>query len=68
MTKWAWRKRLNKDGWFLTRDIGTIDRDGYLVYQGRMDDVINYNGLLVHPSEIEAKLDKYINLPFCVLE
>ena len=21
----AWRKRLNKDGWFLTRDIGTID-------------------------------------------
>lgn len=50
-----WRSQL-QDGWFITSDVGYLDEQGYLVFSGRSDDVINYNGVLVHPDEIESKL------------
>lgn len=50
-----WQQNL-VDGWFKTSDQGYLDDDGYLVFGGRADDVINCNGALVHPDEIESKL------------
>jgi long-chain acyl-CoA synthetase len=51
----AWQRCL-RDGWFVTADRGSLDEDGYLVFAGRSDDVINVNGNLVHPDEIESRL------------
>lgn len=44
------------NGWFKTSDRGYLDEDGFLIYAGRNDDVINMNGTLIHPDEIESKL------------
>ncbi|WP_462157648.1 class I adenylate-forming enzyme family protein [Pseudoalteromonas sp. GB56] len=55
-------------GWFATSDLGYLDEDGYLVFLGRYDDVINYNGVLVHPDEIESKLlSLFPKNAFCVV-
>ena len=45
-----------KNGWYLTGDRASIDKDGYFWFQGRDDDVINTGGHLVGPFEIESAL------------
>ena len=43
-----------EEGWFKTKDIGYIDKDGYLFIVGRMDNAITLkNGLTIYPDEIE---------------
>ena len=42
-----------KDNEIYTSDIGSIDENGMLRLQGRMDDVINVGGFKVNPSEVE---------------
>ena len=42
------------DGWFNTTDCGYLDDDGYLIFRGRADDVINIGGMKIAPSEVEA--------------
>jgi len=43
-----------EDGWFRTKDIGRVDKDGYLFITGRVDDAIALeNGLSMCPDEIE---------------
>jgi len=42
-----------RGGWFHTSDLGTIDEDGYLYFQGRKDFVIKSGGFLVGPEEVE---------------
>ena len=44
------------DGWFPTRDGGSIDADGYLFLEGRIDDVIVRGGENLSPGEIEEVL------------
>ncbi|HVW42056.1 MAG TPA: class I adenylate-forming enzyme family protein [Amycolatopsis sp.] len=48
--------RLDPDGWFPTRDLGYIDKDGFIFVQGRADDTIIRGGENIAPSEIEAVL------------
>ena len=50
-----WQEQLLND-YFVTSDRGVLDEDGYLIFKGRSDDVINANGILVHPDEIEKKI------------
>jgi acyl-CoA synthetase (AMP-forming)/AMP-acid ligase II len=40
-------------GWFLTRDLGHLDADGYLFIEGRSDDIIIRGGENIAPREIE---------------
>lgn len=42
-----------RDGWFVTSDRGRLDKDGYLYFLGRGDDVINIGGKKVAPTEVE---------------
>jgi acetyl-CoA synthetase len=44
------------NGWYLTGDKATIDKDGYFWFIGRDDDVINTGGHLVSPFEVESAL------------
>ena len=43
-------------GWFLTGDRARQDRDGYLWYEGRADDVMNAFGYRVAPEEVERAI------------
>ena len=42
-----------------TNDMGYFDEEGYAYIVGRMDDVINYNGIKIAPSEIEEVVIQY---------
>lgn len=42
--------------WFRTGDRGSLDEDGFLTVEGRLDDVINRGGEKVSPAEVESVL------------
>ncbi|KAI1617129.1 hypothetical protein EDD37DRAFT_47879 [Exophiala viscosa] len=42
--------------WFRTGDIGSIDKDGFIILLDRIKEMIKYKGLQVIPSELEGKL------------
>ncbi|MFZ5518422.1 MAG: acetate--CoA ligase [Candidatus Zhuqueibacterota bacterium] len=44
------------NGWYLSGDRASIDKDGYFWFVGRDDDVINTGGHLVSPFEVESAL------------
>jgi long-chain acyl-CoA synthetase len=48
--------RLSAEGWFPTRDGGSMDADGYLFLEGRIDDIIVRGGENMSPGEIEDVL------------
>ena len=50
------RQPLGADGWFPTRDGGSLDDEGYLFLEGRIDDVIVRGGENISPGEIEDVL------------
>lgn len=45
------------DGWYDTGDIGRIDDDGFLWFNGRRDDMVKVKGATVYPGEVEAALE-----------
>lgn len=46
----------DSEGWFPTRDAGSMDEEGYLYLEGRADDVIVRGGENLSPGEIEDVL------------
>ena len=54
--EYAGMSSLDDDGWFCTRDQGSIDVDGYLYIEGRVDDTIIRGGENIAPAEIESVL------------
>ncbi|MBE6799016.1 MAG: acyl--CoA ligase [Ruminococcaceae bacterium] len=47
-----------KNGWLCTKDIASIDHNGWLKIHGRSDDMIIRAGMNIYPQEIEAELKK----------
>ncbi|MBV9514122.1 MAG: long-chain fatty acid--CoA ligase [Mycobacteriaceae bacterium] len=47
---------LDDDGWFPTKDLAALDRDGYLYIMGRSDDTIIRGGENIAPAEVEDVL------------
>jgi acyl-CoA synthetase len=49
----------NRDGWFMTGDLGRLDAAGYLQITGRLKDVIIRGGHNIHPARIEQLTMRY---------
>ncbi|KAF3997072.1 class I adenylate-forming enzyme family protein [Glaciimonas immobilis] len=49
----ATEKSFNRDGWFLSGDLGVFDENGCLIIMGRKKDLIIRGGHNIHPSIIE---------------
>lgn len=47
---------LDENGWFPTKDIAMLDKDGYLFIGGRSDDTIIRGGENIAPAELEEVL------------
>jgi malonyl-CoA/methylmalonyl-CoA synthetase len=50
-------EELRTDGFFITGDLGKIDKDGYVHIVGRNKDLIISGGYNIYPKEIELVLD-----------
>ena len=59
--------RLESDGWFPTRDSGSMDEEGYLFVEGRIDDVIVRGGENLSPGEIEDVLLEHKSVVDCAV-
>ena len=49
-------RALFRDGWFTPRDLGRMTEDGQLIYCGRTDEMMIFNGINVYPAEIEQAM------------
>jgi acyl-CoA synthetase (AMP-forming)/AMP-acid ligase II len=49
----------DEQGWFPTRDMARLDKDGYLFIEGRIDDTIIRGGENIAPAEIEDVLMRH---------
>jgi long-chain acyl-CoA synthetase len=55
------------DGWFPTRDGGSLDSGGYLFIEGRIDDVIVRGGENLSPGEIEDVMLEHAGIADCAV-
>jgi long-chain acyl-CoA synthetase len=53
---------LDAEGWFPTRDVATLDGDGYLFIGGRSDDTIIRGGENIAPAELEDVLIEHAHV------
>jgi long-chain acyl-CoA synthetase len=56
---WRLREHITRDGWFLTGDLGRLDRMGALHLEGRKKAVIFVAGLKFFPEEVEDCLNQF---------
>lgn len=47
---------LDADGWFPTRDIASVDAEGFIFIEGRSDEMIIRGGENIAPTEVESVL------------
>ena len=57
--------KLRHDGWFFTGDYARYDKDGYIWFLGRKDDIIKSFGYRVSPYEIERVLKSHSAVADC---
>ena len=58
-------KEILVNGYICTNDLGYFDENGYVYVTGRRDDVINYNGIKISPSEIEEVIALFPSVTEC---
>jgi acyl-coenzyme A synthetase/AMP-(fatty) acid ligase len=48
--------RMFKEGWFYPGDLGALSEDEQLIFRGRADDMMLFDGINIYPAEIESAL------------
>lgn len=48
-----------KDGWYYPGDVGARNAEGVVFLKGRSDEVMNFDGIMVGPAEIESVLRRH---------
>jgi acyl-coenzyme A synthetase/AMP-(fatty) acid ligase len=48
-----------RDGWFFPGDLASRGRDGEIYFRGRADDLMNFNGIKIAPTDIEMALQSH---------
>lgn len=61
------QRRAIQDGWMLTGDICRIDRDGYVAFEGRADDIIVSAGYNISAVEVEVALSTHPDIAECAV-
>jgi malonyl-CoA/methylmalonyl-CoA synthetase len=56
------KTELRENGFFITGDLGKIDKDGYIHIVGRDKDLIISGGYNIYPKELEVFLDKKLGV------
>jgi len=51
---------VDSEGWLRTRDLGSVDADGFLTFEGRADDLMNVGGIKVPAELFERKLGELL--------
>ena len=65
MMKWIWQDEKQYQeyfpfpSWYVSGDSAYRDEDGYFYYQGRDDDLIKVEGIVIGPTEIEEILERH---------
>jgi acyl-CoA synthetase (AMP-forming)/AMP-acid ligase II len=52
-------KRVMRNGWFYTGDLGKFDEQGYLYILGRKKEMIKVSGEIVYAAEVESVISKH---------
>ena len=64
----ATKKAIDKDGWYHTGDLGTMDAEGNLFIKGRSKTMLlGSNGQNIYPEEIEDKLNSLTLVNECLV-
>lgn len=60
---------LSCDGldYFLTGDLAHMDTDGFIFYEGRVDDIISSAGYRIGPTEVENALQEHLAVTECAV-
>lgn len=61
------REEFRTDGFFVSGDLGRIDRRGYLSIVGRAKDLIISGGFNVYPAEVEAAVEALPGVAQCAV-
>lgn len=48
-----------RDGWYYPGDLGVLTEQNDLLFKGRADDMINFDGVKIFPTEIEQELMRH---------
>ena len=56
-----------RDGEFYTGDVGVSDTEGYLYWQGRVSDIIHWEGISINPFNIERQIERISGVNSAVL-
>lgn len=62
------RERFLKHNWLRTGDLGYLDKDGYVHFMGKKDEIIYASGMKFSPTEVEEKIHAvYPEYEICVV-
>ncbi len=61
----ATESSFNRDGWFMSGDLGVLDAQGNLKIEGRLKDLIIRGGHNIYPAEIEALTLRHADVARC---
>ena len=55
------------EGFFRTGDLGRLDADGYLYYEGRLKDIVITGGINIYPRDVEEVLKAHPEVHDCAV-